>query len=320
MCEALPKSHLERDLVSHGSRATRPKCALGQWMIPLARICTLVIAALSASQLASGDPRQANSATSTCGDVYRWFPGVQWVEAYPGARLESFDALMTCGNSTATIRANVPFLSEVRWSKRDSTYWGLILSNHVVVLVPERVKSPALFAEVVKTTGRVMLSRDRTAIEQSGLSAMVMHNVREGERSDQAFAADLKSMVWQHLTAADVLGPWDLVWTGATGRVEVEITVAGSEYVADDASDVRTPDGALTARKRFFENSVLVMHPDHYRAAYVVKVLGEVFVSRDHPKVRAFVARHGVLSAAFGPPVDQPLEQRIERLRKPQLE
>jgi hypothetical protein len=113
-----------------------------------------------------------------------------------------------------------------------------------------------------------------------------------------------------------------MIWTGDAGRVEIEITRPGPIYIADDSADVRSADGRRTRRKRFFENAVLVMVPEHYREGRVVDTLGTVMVARDRDAVLRFVERYGVLAGTVGPStaLDLPAELRVRRLSKPRLE
>ena len=45
--------------------------------------------------------------------------------------------------------------------------------------------------------------------------------------------ADLRPIGWMPLKAGDQLGPWDMIWTRANGRVEIEVLEEGEMSIDD---------------------------------------------------------------------------------------
>lgn len=268
--------------------------------------------------LSSGEPGSKSS--PFCAQVETWLPNLRWQVAQTGQQLRNFDAIMACEASTVTIRANIPFASEVRWTKDGEWYRGTIPAKTTIIVVDERDERVPVSVEILATRGRVFFSDDRDVIERSGLSLLRGSNLKAREQSEKAMFAELQAMTWRVLRESEPLGPWDLVWTGQTGRVELEIITPGPEYVWDGAADVRTPDGRLTRRKRFFEYTMFAMHPAHYRVARIVSVIGNVWVATDRQRARDFIQKHGILVDAFGPSVGEPEWKRLEKLSRPDLD
>ncbi len=130
----------------------------------------------------------------------------------------------------------------------------------------------------------------------------------------------LQQLTLRPLRVGDELDAWQLIWTGTSGRVEIEISKEGSEYLSAADTDVIGPDGRITHKKRFLEETFFVMYPRFFVQATVNAVIGDVSVARSSDEVKRFVDQYGELMHSWRREDAAASARRREMLKKPALE
>lgn len=95
-------------------------------------------------------------------------PKARWNRLKTGQRLETYDAIVTCGSSTAVIRANLPFNNEIQWRQDGEKYIAEITKTLLLLRggdgVPTWVR---IVVEIVKITGDAFYSNDKDVIKKA---------------------------------------------------------------------------------------------------------------------------------------------------------
>ena len=141
-------------------------------------------------------------------------------------------------------------------------------------------------------SGMALYSRDRDIVGCCDFPSNMTVIANEERLKDR-----LAKLRGQLVSVGEEIDAWGLVWTGPTGRVEIEIVTPGPQYRFDRDTDVLDAHGGFTNRKRFLENSFFVMNPTYFEGGRITKAIGEVFVLRDPDGVKSFLP---TVSAVWG--------------------
>lgn len=248
------------------------------------------------------------------------FPGANWIEVRGGEHLGPYDAILTCQAASAVVRATRPFGGFLPWEERDGWFWAVV--PELTTLAVTNDEGHQVDVEVVNVLGRVFYSTDREVMRRSAvLGGQVSSDHRQLEEERSQIRAELAQIDWDQLTPGQLLGPWDMIWTGQDGRVEIEILQRGPNRETDP-SFIMVIDslGHDTGRRRLRSHTVFVMNPRVYLSAKVTRVLGEVNLARSKDQVRAFVWKYPAERAFLGSLDALGYRQLQEMLQKEHLE
>lgn len=295
---------------------------------PRATACRLATVMLMiASVLIASCAREAiSSSNERCGFLYdlvsRSSPSARWEVARPGLRLQANDAILSCDSGSATLRSSVSFSRVVDWKPKQHFYLGLLEPVTLLVVRPDpgELLPPNVRVEVIEVRGTVLYSQDRALIRSpefplSTKRATSLEMDRYGRMREA-----LTRLTWRPLHVGDELEAWQLIWTGTSGRVEIEISREGSEHLSVADTDVVGSDGRVTRKKRFLEETFFVMYPRFFLRATVNAVIGDVFVAGSTDEVRRFVDQYGELMHSWRREDAAASARRREMLKKPELE
>lgn len=249
-------------------------------------------------------------------------PDLTWRPLRQGEHLKTFDAILTCDSSTATVKATIPFSSSIKWEYRQGLYLGIIPPETIVVVRSEKGDpiQPDIRLDIVEMHGHLFYSTDRELIEKRGLTMMVMKDTAlEQEKEKQKFK-ELKEIGWEPLTKGHLLGPWDMIWTQENGRVEIEIIEEGMDPIIDEATDLKARNGNFTRKKRFPANSYFAMYPRFYLGAKVNKIIGDVWVSTNREKVKGFLLKNHTTGAGALGLMDRETDFKWRKMLREEVE
>lgn len=261
----------------------------------------------------------ASGVDPSCYRERRAFPGAHWAELQRGQRLGLYDAIMTCESAAVLVRSTHTFSSLLTWEETEGLFWTTIPESTTVALVPD--SGAGLDLEVMEVQGLTFYSTDRDVIRSSRTrSSQISSGSSRLDEFRKETLAELAAMDWEPLTVNQELGPWDVIWTRESGRVEIELVETGPETYHDASTTVLDSTGRETHRRRFRSHMVLIMNPRFYVKARVNKIIGEVSIAKDRNQVREFVWKHPGISAFFGPLDAQEHVRWMESLGKEELQ
>jgi hypothetical protein len=234
-----------------------------------------------------------------CALVRQRYPQLKWTELKKGDRLTTGDAILTCEGSEVILTSDCSMNPTLTWERSGTHLVAKVPAERLVVLQSTPPPQPASGsrADVVGVTSHAFYSTNRDLIARLKLSEFKLAE-SEAERRKQMMYAELGSMRWRALTAGEELTPWDVIWTQPESRVEVEVTRSGTTQFIHDGTDVKDSLGRPTGKKRFPENSFLVIHPQFYRTVRVNRIIGDVRVAKNQG--RDFANTYDTLQGFLG--------------------
>lgn len=251
------------------------------------------------------------------------FPELKWVPARPNTVLRPYDAILACGGGMVTIESNVKFEIRAEWIEAGGRFRARILPETLVSIPPQGRGKQDITVRVIEVEGPVLYSSNRELIERLQIGVIRSLTFVEAEQYLKARAEqleELRAMDWESLEEGRDLGPWDMIWTRADGRVEIEfLSEEKSTYVAAETT-VLDENGHPTRRNRLPVNTYLIFVPQIFGKAKVNRVLGTVLIARDRDSVRSFYSRHQQPWRIMAVMDDNAQTKWLEMLKKEQLE
>lgn len=258
-----------------------------------------------------------------CQYIRESYPSTTWLELRPGDQLKRDDAVLTCGSSGVALISNRSFGMGLQWEGEEG-YLRTTIPGSSLIIVSSHKSLPSnggkLLAKVTIVQGRVYYSTGRALRAEPGLIDVVKRGSGEVDRKVEEMLSDLVKMEWGLLQTGQDLGPWDMLWTGDHGRVEVEMLDAGGYRLIDGSVAVTDALGRLTNKIRVGSNAYLILHPDYYGKVRVTGIIGEVYVARNPEEVMRFYSLHQSMLWIYGIRGAADYQRWLEMLRKGQLE
>ncbi len=220
-------------------------------------------------------------------------PPVHWIPLNRGDHLQlgPYDALLTCRGSHAVFRATRPFGLRIAWEQDGTSVIGTIGEEHFVTVraIPGESR-PGVQIEVLDVVGQVFYSRDRREIRRALVAESRSGPFNEDSEGEDRRYEDLVQLGWRTLSMNDRLGPWDMIWTQADGRLEVEFE--GPNNRIGVYNDVLDGQARPTGKVRFRPNEFWVVVPGYFSDARVNKIIGEVWIATDRARVESFFQKY----------------------------
>lgn len=289
--------------------------------IPLVILLVWVFLCLPVS--AAGSPTEE----SKCNLYTDRYPGLHWVQLQTGARLTTGDAVLTCSDSTVTIRSERPVDfgpgAPLVLKKQKNGHIGILRAEALMVLKPVFDHQTKVEFTVIGVEGLVYGSTDRELIRKYNMGShytLTAEEAKQDARKKEQRLKDLEAIGWKPLTLERQLGPWDMIWTQNKSRVEIEILQYGEYRIRDEQTDVRDAKGELTSKKRFTANSFFIIEPNTYVSARVNKIIGNVRVATSHANVKRFYKKHHVSNDIWEEMDEEAYDKWEEMLKKDSLE
>ncbi len=257
-----------------------------------------------------------------CTRVRNAYVGARWVELRPGERLSAFDGVLSCRGGRVVLKATGEISADLDWVRTSTGVIGTVGERTFVAMFPLPGYAGNLDVEVLEVSGPVYYSRDRHLIRAAGTDLRKVLDPAEMEMERRGQESDLAGMTWEALAEGRILAPWEMIWTGHGGRVEIEF-LEGPNKRLNDWTAVLDAAGHPTGKNRLPANMYFIMSPTFWRRARVNKVIGEVRVATDSEEVKAFLGRHkqffSLVEDLYAQD-EQALQQWRDILRKPELE
>jgi len=217
----------------------------------------------------------------------RWIP----VSTRDRLLLGPGHAMLTCASSEIVVRAARSFTVGIAWETDGSTVIGRLGGEHLV-----RVEGSGIVdVLVVAVSGGAYYSYDEPGVRQLPMEARRTGPVDDSVDSDDRRFEELSAIGWRRLVETDQLEGWDMIWTQANGKVELELVGPTTEVGAEN--NVLDESGRPTGSVRFRPNEYWILLPDSMTVARVTKVIGDVWVATDRTKVAQFFERQRTVHA-----------------------
>lgn len=263
-----------------------------------------------------------DSHDSFCRLAQERFPDLRWTELRRYDRLSANDAILVCGASEVEIVTSRPFGFDLSWTRGPQGFLAKVPASSLVALRPGS-GSETVHAQVISVNGLAYYSQDRELIQKYKVGHLRKVAEEQASTRDRLRAqrlTDVQSITWDVATPNRELGPWDMLWTDTSGKVEIEILRDGPLPETLEGLEVKGSGSGPTRRIRLPRGTYLVLKPAHVEHAIIRRVIGDVKVAHDRAEVRAFLAKHGQFVGAFGEWSRDETRKWLEGLTRDDLE